>query len=246
VGWKLIRCRSIDHTWLLTLKNVYFRGLDLRYILRNYGDGPSRDRRGGRKSKSNKDALHSIALIAQKYELDPKLLLDAFKRAWINGKSQYGALKIESREADQNTFTFLVTLNDEVICQFPIDTNILEKTELFKSSIPVVSVPILRKHSGQRRIGELRAKMRGVTLTASVLEVPPKVLVKTRYGSESFVSNILLGDDTGTIRLSLWNNQIDDVAAGDTVKIERATVTRFQGELQLRMTRGGAMSVDES
>jgi replication factor A1 len=224
----------------------YFGGLDLMYILRNSGDGPSRDRKGGRKSKSNKDALHSIALIAQKYELDPGVLLDAFKRAWINGKSQCGVLKIESREADQNTFTFLVTLNDEVICQFLIDTNILEKTELFKSSIPVVSVPILRKHSGQRRIGELRAKMRGVSVTARVLEVPPKELVYSRYGGKSYVSNILLADETGTIRLSLWNRKIDDVAVGDTVKIEKATVVTFHGKLQLRIGRGGTMSVDAS
>ena len=243
----MARRRLIDHTWLSTLKSVYFGGLDLRYVLRNYGDGPSRGRPRGRKSKSNKVVLDSIALIAAKYELDPGLLLDSFKRAWVNEESQCGALKIESREADQNTVTFLVTLNDEVVWQFPIDTNILEKSELFKPSIPVIQTSIRRMDdSGQRHIGDLRAKMRGVSVTARVLEVPTRMLVNTRYGGKSYVSNILLADETGTIRLSLWNRQIDDVAVGDTVNIEKASVATFQGERQLRISRGGTMSVDTS
>ena len=133
-----------------------------------------------------------------------------------------------------------------MVWQFPIDTNILESPKLFESSIPVVTAPIHRKHSGQMNIGELRAKMRGVSVTARVLEVPPKALVRTRYGGESFVSNILLADETGTIRLSLWNNKIDDVAVGDTLKIENAVVAIFQGEFQLRISRWGTMSVDAS
>ena len=219
----------------------------MRKILRNYGDGPSRGRPRGRRSKSSRAVLDSIALVAARYELDPGLLLDAFKRAWINEESQCGALKIKSREADQNTVTFLVTLNDEVVCQFPISTNILEKPEFFKPSIPVIQAPFHRGgDSGQKHIGELRAKMRGVSVTARVLEVPPRMLVTTRYGGKSYVSNILLADETGTIRLSLWNRQIDDVAVGDTVNVEKASVATYQGERQLRISRRGTMSVDTS
>ena len=199
------------------------------------------------KEKSNQDVLDSIALTAAKYELDPRLLLNAFNRAWITEESKYGALKIESRKANENAITIQITLNDEVVWQYPIDTDILERPELYESSIPVIHTPIHRRDdSGQRCIGELRDKMRGVPVTARVVEVPPKVLVHTRYGGESFVSNILLADDTGTISLSLWNSQIDDVAVGDTVKIENAMIVTFQGDLQLRMSRGGTMSVDRS
>ena len=218
-----------------------------RIIKYNNNEKLNSGRPKGRKSKSNKDVLDSIALIAIKYELDPGLLLDAFKKAWINEESHYGILKIESREADQNTVNFLVTRNDEVVWQFPIDTNILEKSELFKPSIPVIQTPIHRRNSSElKRIGELRARMKGVSLTARVLEVPSKVLVHTRYGGESFVSNILLADDTGTIRLSLWNSRIDDVAVGDILKIENATITTFQGGLQLRMSRGRTIIVDRN
>ncbi|MFH0897912.1 MAG: hypothetical protein V1850_07715, partial [Candidatus Bathyarchaeota archaeon] len=65
-------------------------------------------------------------------------------------------------------------------------------------------------------------------------------------GYEAYVSNVLLADETGTIRLSLWNNQIDEVSIGDTVSIESASVITFFGELQLRISRNGTMSVDTS
>lgn len=223
-----------------------FRGVDLRRILRYHDDERYRGRSRGRKSKSDKNTLDSIALIAAKYELDPRLLLDAFRNAWINQESMCGALKIERRGTDENANNFLVTLKDKVISQFPIETNILERPDLFESSLPVIQVPTNRKQSRQMHIEDLRAKMRGVSLTARVVEVPPKGLIHTRYDEESFVSNILLADDTGNIRLSLWNSRIDDVAVGDTLKIENAKVAMFQGELQLRISRDGTMSVDTS
>ena len=215
--------------------------------LKNYVDKRYRGRPAGRKSKSNNDVLKSIAHIAAKYELDSGSLLDAFNRAWINEEFQYGALNIKRRKVDQNTVTFLVTLKDEVVWQFPIDTNILKKCELFKHSIPVIPVPLHRKYEpGEKNIKELRDKMRGISVNARVVEIPHKRLVNTRFGFESFVSNVLLADKTGTIRLSLWNDRIDEVVVGDTVNIDNASVNIFRGKRQLRIGKKGTMNVDTS
>lgn len=201
----------------------------------------------GRKSKSSQDVLDSIAIIAAKYNLDQSLLLDAFNKAWINEESQYGALKIKRLEWDKNNAIIQIIFNDEVVWQYPINIDILDRPERYKSSIPLIHIPLYRRDdSGEKHIGELRAKMRGISVTARVLEVPPKVLIHTRYGGESFVSNILLADETGTVLLSLWNSQIDDLSVGDTVRIENATVVKFQDGLQLRMGRTGTMTVDRS
>jgi len=211
----------------------------------NYVTNSGRPR--GRKSKSSQVVLDSIAFLAAKYNLDQSLLLDAFNKAWINKESQYGELKVRCRETDKNTAIIQILFNDEVVWQYPINIDILKRPDLYKSSIPLIHTPIRRREdSGEKRIGELRVKMKGVSVTAKVLEVPPKVLVHTRYGGESFVSNILLADETGTILLSLWNSKIDDVAVGDTIKIENATVVSFQDGLQLRMGRAGTMIVDRS
>jgi len=87
--------------------------------------------------------------------------------------------------------------------------------------------------------------MREVTVNARVKEIQPRKTVITRYGWYATVSNVLLADETGSIRLSLWNGQIDEVSVGDAVSIGRASVTRFSGELQLRIGRNGTMTVSK-
>ena len=191
--------------------------------------------------------LSSIAHIAAKNDLDPGLLLNAFTEAWTHEESQYERLKVKCRRMDHDFAVFLVTCNDKVVWQSPIRMEILREPELLKSYIPVIPFPIHKEaNTTQKNIADLRNKMRGITVKARIVEVPPKRLVSTRYGWEALVSNVLLADKTGTIRLSLWNNQIDDVSVGDTVDIENASVTTFCGQLQLRIGRGGKMSVDTS
>jgi len=131
----------------------------------------------------------------------------------------------------------------------PYKMEILREPEFFKFHFPIHSPSVLTRGEGlsaQKNISELKDKMKGITIKARVMEVPPKKLVNTRYGYEAYVSNVLIADKTGNIRLNLWNNQIDEVSVGDTVSIEKAIVTTFFGELQLRVSRSGTMSVDTS
>jgi replication factor A1 len=207
-------------------------------------DKPSRGRPRGHQSYSSMSVLSSVAQIAAKYNLDPKLLLDALTVAWIDEESQYEQLKIKCRKVNQDFATLLITCNDKVVWQSPVQIKILQEHEFLKSYIPIVPALIRKEDSMQKKISDLRNKMRGITVTGKILEVPPKMLVNTRYGWEAYVSNVLLADKTGTIRLSLWNNQINDVAVGDTVSIENAKVSTYYGEPQLRIGRSGTMSIN--
>ncbi|MDQ1279578.1 MAG: hypothetical protein QG670_840 [Thermoproteota archaeon] len=216
-------------------------------ITEYYAENPSRGRPRGGQSYSTVSFLSSIAHIAAKYNLDPKILLNTFTEAQTYTVSQCETLKVECRKVDHDFAVFLITCDDKVVWQSPIKMEILQKPDFFKSYIPIISPPLQihgESTSTPRPISELRANMRGITVKAKVMEVPSRRLVNTRYGEEAYVSNILLADDTGTIRLSLWNNQIDDVSVGDTVNIEKAKVSMFYGELQLRIGRSGTMSVD--
>ncbi len=64
----------------------------------------------------------------------------------------------------------------------------------------------------------------------------------TRFGHEANVTNIKIGDETGTIRLSLWNNQMQNHDVGDPVEIKNGHVAQYQGELQLRLGRNGTIN----
>jgi len=95
------------------------------------------------------------------------------------------------------------------------------------------------------RIGDLKSGMKRINLKARVLEVPKPRSVFTRFGRFAMVTNASIADETGSIQLPLWNRQIDTVSEGDTIRVENAHVVTFRGERQLRIGRGGQLSVIE-
>ena len=51
-------------------------------------------------------------------------------------------------------------------------------------------------------------------------------------------------DDTGEVKLTLWNDDVDKVKKGDKVRIENGWVGEFQGEKQLSTGRYGKLTVN--
>jgi ssDNA-binding replication factor A large subunit len=95
------------------------------------------------------------------------------------------------------------------------------------------------------RIGDLKSGMKRIDLKARILEIPRPRSVITRFGGFAMVTNASIADETGIIQLPLWNKQIDTVSVGDTIRVENARVVTFRGERQLRVGRGGQLSVIE-
>jgi ssDNA-binding replication factor A large subunit len=88
--------------------------------------------------------------------------------------------------------------------------------------------------------------MKRVNLRARILDVPKAVLVFTRFGEYARVSNALIADETGTIKLCLWNEKINSVSVNSVIQIENASVTKFRGENQLRLGKNGRLSMVEN
>jgi len=59
------------------------------------------------------------------------------------------------------------------------------------------------------------------------------------------VATAVIADETGAIKLTLWNDQIGLVNVNDLVKVENGYVTSFRGELQLNVGRYGKLLVNE-
>ena len=94
------------------------------------------------------------------------------------------------------------------------------------------------------KIKDLRDGMRRVDVEAKVTEKSSPREVLSRYKDVVHrVANTTISDGTGTIKLTLWNDQIDQVNVNDTVRIENGYVTSFRGEIQLNVGRYGKLSV---
>ncbi len=91
-------------------------------------------------------------------------------------------------------------------------------------------------------IRDLRNGMTHVNVKARVLQIPRPKLVVTRYGNCASVTNAVIADETGTIKLCLWNEQATSIADGDLIQIENARTCTFKGEKQLSIGRSGTLS----
>jgi replication factor A1 len=86
--------------------------------------------------------------------------------------------------------------------------------------------------------------MRRVDIEANVTEKSTPREVLSRYKDVVHrVANAIISDGTGTIKLTLWNDQIDQVKINDNIKIENGYITSFRGEIQLNVGRYGKLSI---
>ena len=95
-------------------------------------------------------------------------------------------------------------------------------------------------------IKDLRPGMTKVNIKAEILEIAEPKRVVTRYGNNASIVKVLIGDETGTIKLCLWNEQIDNVTKGDIVQIENAQASAFRGERQLALGKKGTLTTLDS
>ena len=95
-------------------------------------------------------------------------------------------------------------------------------------------------------VHNLRHGMKKVSLEAEVLETAAPSRVYTHYGNSATVTNALIGDETGKVKLCLWNEQATSIAKGDTIQVRNASVSTYKGERQLRLGKNGTLSVLQS
>jgi replication factor A1 len=94
------------------------------------------------------------------------------------------------------------------------------------------------------KINELRDGMKRIEVSAKVTEKSDTREVTSRFKDQTLkVATALIADETGTIKLTLWNEQINQVNVNDSVKIENGYITSFRGEIQLNVGRYGTLTV---
>lgn len=64
-----------------------------------------------------------------------------------------------------------------------------------------------------------------------------------KYGRKLRVANFTVKDESGSITLVLWNEQIDEVKEGGKIKIENGYVNEWQGAAQLTLGKFGKLEV---
>lgn len=93
-------------------------------------------------------------------------------------------------------------------------------------------------------IKDLQNGMKRVSVEAKVVEKGDVREVKSRFKDETYrIADAVVADETGSIKLTLWNEQIEQVNVGDNIKIENGYITSFKGEIQLNAGKFGKLTV---
>ena len=88
------------------------------------------------------------------------------------------------------------------------------------------------------KVSELRSGQGNVNVTGVIKEMG-ETRSFNKYGKELTVGNAIFEDDSGTIKLTLWNVDATKFKEGDKIKIINGYVSEFQGEKQLTSGKFG-------
>ena len=125
------------------------------------------------------------------------------------------------------------------------------KPELHVESSSLVSVLHQPPDNLKMPTEQLTAKIADLTTQSFLVDLIVTVIskgeireIKRPTGETLRVSSILVGDDTGMITLTLWDDKTDSVRSlieGDSLRLHGASVRERLGELQLNLGRSGEL-----
>jgi len=99
-----------------------------------------------------------------------------------------------------------------------------------------------KKQPVEAKVGDLTPQSRAVNVTAKVVsKTEIREIPMGRDGSPHKVSDALVGDETGVVYLTLWDDNIEKVNEGDTLRVENGYVTLFKGNIRLNIGKYGKL-----
>ena len=96
------------------------------------------------------------------------------------------------------------------------------------------------KGSELTKIGSLERYSKNIdTIVKVVSKTEPRTVSSRRDLSTHRVCEALVGDETGCIYLTLWDNDVDNVSEGQILSISNAYINMFRGYMRLSLGRQG-------
>jgi len=97
------------------------------------------------------------------------------------------------------------------------------------------------------KIKDLVPKMSNIAATFKVISIGEPREVTSRHTFELHrVADATVGDETGTVKVPLWNDSINEMKIGKTYRLENGFTGLFRGNLQLKIGRQSTVTEAES
>lgn len=196
--------------------------------------------------------LWYLIWVSKKYGFETRKFLECFLDAWTHERSSYQGVSIQCRQKTKDDGVFLVTQDQKVITQLRLaEATLKHLPEVDFERFPFnesTSVKKIEKTGPvDMQIKDVDFGVKWVNLRAKVVKKSTTKMVFSRFNNNPLdLSTSTISDGTGSIRLPLWNAQINMVSIGDTIQIENGRVKTFRGELQVSVGKTGKLTVIEN
>ncbi len=95
------------------------------------------------------------------------------------------------------------------------------------------------------KIKDLNPNAKRVNVLAKVVHKGEPKEINTRYGETKHVTEAIVGDDTGIITMSLWEDQADLVEEGETIYVDNGYISLVRGHMRLNVGKYGSIKKSE-
>jgi len=182
-------------------------------------------------------SLGYLVYLSNKHDINPYELLNSFIEAEKKSTVTCGSLKIMLRNRAADHAVFLLTRESKIVAQMRLRSEVwqnLAKTKSLYSVLVKNAQPFKGPDKPPSSIKELRRGMKNVNLRVKVTGKSEVVLKYSRdNGHPIRLCVATVTDPSGSIRLPLWNDQIEEFSVGDEIEVKNAYVKTFRGLLYL-------------
>ncbi len=91
------------------------------------------------------------------------------------------------------------------------------------------------------KIKDLKPEDKRVNVLAKVVSKSEPKEITTKYGEVKHVTEAVVGDETGVVTMSLWEEQADLVEEGDTIYVDNGYVSLVRGHMRLNVGKYGSI-----
>jgi len=95
------------------------------------------------------------------------------------------------------------------------------------------------------KVKDLAPSTKQVNVKAKVVSIGERRKIESRYGGSRDLAEAIIGDETATVILSLWEDQIENVSPEDVIMIDNGFTSLVRGHLRLNVGKYGTLTKSE-
>src|SRR3990172_13257338 len=95
------------------------------------------------------------------------------------------------------------------------------------------------------KVKDLNPASKQANLVARVVNVGERRTIDSKFGGPRQLAEATVGDETGTILLSLWESQIDQVQPSEVILVDNGYVSLVRGHMRLNVGKDGSFQKSE-